>query len=120
MTKFTYGSRRARKLAGLTTKKPKPAKAKVSQVLKSMSNAQLRNRIIKGILKRPARKRTKARRKKTAPRVKWADRVMQGKIPIEEIQFNEIIPHLKIAADPVLPPEPKLDTPRIEAMFEEI
>ena len=116
MTKFTYGSRRARKLAGLTTKKPKSAKPKVSQVLKSMSNSHN----IKGILKRPARKRTKARRKKTAPRVKWADRVMQGKIPIGEIQFNEIIPHLKIAADPVLPPEPKLDTPRIEAMFEEI
>ena len=118
MTKFTYGSRRARKLAGLTTKKPKSAKPKVSQVLKSMSNAQIRN--IKGILKRPARQSTKARRKKTAPRVKWADRVMQGKIPMGEIQFNEIIPHLKIAADPVLPPEPKLDTPRIEAMFEEI
>tara|TARA_B100000963_G_scaffold319147_1_gene300764 strand:- start:92 stop:415 length:324 start_codon:yes stop_codon:yes gene_type:complete len=107
MTKTVYGSRRARKLAGLTTKKPAPKRYTVEQILK-------------GILKRPARPRTKARRKKLAPRVKWADRVIQGKIPMKLDGFQELIPHLKIAADPVLPPEPKLDTPKIEAMFEKI
>ena len=101
------GSRRARSLAGLTTKKSKPKRYTVEQILK-------------GILKRPARPSTKARRKKLAPRVKWADRVVQGNIPMKLDGFQELIPHLKIAADPVLPPEPKLNTPKIEAMFEEI
>jgi len=122
MVKFTYGSRRARRLAGITTKKPHDAKKKVSQVLKSMSSAALRNRILKGILKRPARTAMQRKlRKKGAPRVKWDDRLIQGEVPMNLGGFHEVIPHLKIAADPVLPPEPKRpDTPAIESLFEEV
>ena len=101
MTKFNYGTARARKLAGLTTKKPKSAKKKVSQVLKSMSRAQLRNRVIKGILKRPARTaKQQELRKRGAPRVKWADRKVQGEIPMKKLQFSELIPHAKLSSDP--------------------
>lgn len=101
------GSRRARTLAGLTTKKSRPKRYTVEQVLK-------------GILKRPTRQRTKLGRKKHAPRVRWGDRLIQGEVPMKLDGFQELIPHLKIAADTVLPPEKKLDTPKIAAMFEEI
>lgn len=115
------GSRRARTLAGLTTKKTNPKPKRVSQVLKGMSSAALRNRVLKGILKRPARTTMQLKlRKKGAPRVKWADRLIQGEVPMGKLQFEELIPHVKIAADPVLPKQPKLDTPKIEAMFEEV
>lgn len=122
MTKFTYGSRRARRLAGVTTKKPKATKKKLSQVLKSMSSAALRNRILKGILKRPARTAMQQKlRKKGAPRVRWGDRRIQGEVPMNLDGFHELIPHVKIAADPVLPKEPtRPDTPTIESQFEEI
>ena len=106
--KKVKGSRRARTLAGLTTKKPKSKPKRVSQVLK-------------GILKRPARTAMQQKlRKKVARRVKWKDRLIQGEVPMGQLHFEELIPHVKIAKDPVLPKAPKLDTPKIEAMFEEI
>ncbi len=110
MVKKVKGSRRAKRLAGLTTMKPKPTKKRVSQVLKPRS-----------ILKRPARTAMQRKlRKKVARRVTWADRKIQGEVPMGKLHFEELMPHLEIAADPVLPKQPKLDTPKIEAMFEEV